>query len=182
MNKKIIITPDKDVKHNLLFVSAMLLIWNVTCSLYLYFSIDRSRFDHVGVLLIIACEIIIIMLFTLLWMQFYKTFILDNEGMTVKFWKYQKNYSWADFKVKKLENSKDCIFARYAEGVIFSTKPIKSSTFFATHELYTLKHFLLPLASPFFIDFKEKSIAVTSYKVEKEAFLADLSSLGVELE
>ena len=84
-----------------------------------------------------------------------------------------------------MENYEGSVFHNYSEGVVFSTKQIKESGVFSTHERYSIIHFFAPFTSPFFIDFKEKdekSSLGGSYRVDKETFLTILKDFGVEID
>lgn len=189
MNNKLILAPNKELRILLIFFSLLFLTFPFfVCTVAILTPTPNSLINEnlsFTITLLCVFESLIFAFVALLWMQKYKTYELDEEGLNVRFWKYKKKYFWEEFAVKKVENYEGSVFYNYSEGVVFSTKHIKGSGVFSTHERYSVIHFFAPLVSPFFIDFKEhnpKSSFGGSYRVDKEEFLATLKDFGVEID
>ena len=189
MNNKLILAPNKESRNLLLIFSLLFLTFPFFACTVVFLTPNQSSLINGNlaftIILICVSEALLFAFIALLWMQRYKTYELDEEGLNVRFWKYKKRYFWEEFAIKKIENYESALFFQYSEGVVFSTKQIKGSGLFSTHERYSVIHFFIPLASPFFIDFKEsaqKSSLGGSYRVDKEEFLTTLKYLGVEIE
>ena len=189
MNYKIVLVPSKEMRQLLQFYSALFLVFPFFAFIVVILTPNHNSLlnENLALTIIFFCiaEVLLCVLTVLLWMQKCKTYELDKDGVCVKFWKYKKKYAWEEFEVKKLENYEFALFSQYSEGVVFSTKQIKGSGLFSTPERYSVIHFFIPLASPFFIDFKESAQNPSlgrSYRVDKEAFLTALKDLGVEID
>lgn len=130
-------------------------------------------------------EIVLILNFVLCWAKNGKTYVLDKEGLTVRFLKYKRKYLWNELKAKRIENYTKSVLRGYSEGVIFSTTDVNSTNFMSAPIRYEIKHFFIPLALPFFIDFKENNPKAYSpsmiYQVDKEEFLNSMSKLEVSI-
>lgn len=143
---------------------------------------------HVALLGVIIVEIFLSFIAMLSIMQIGRTYIFDKEGLTVCFIFYKKKYTWEELKVKRLDNYKDCILRGYTEGAVFATDEVKRTYFMTAPDAYRIKHLLIPLASPFFIDFIEEGKPFSQqetnsmYQVNKKDFLEAMGELGVKLD
>lgn len=189
MNNKLVLAPSKEMYKFLLFFSVLFIIFPFFVYIVAILTPNptSSIIEDLAFTIIFFCiaEAILLIFVVLLWMQNFKTYELDDEGLCVIFWKYKKKYFWKEFVVKKLENYEESLFYKYREGVVFSTKQIKGSGLFSTHEWYSVIHFFVPLSSPFFVDFKEnipRTSSGGSYRANKEELLTALKGFGVEIE
>lgn len=121
-----------------------------------------------------------------------RTLIMTERGCTVHFWIYQKEYLWADLKVKRLENYKNSLGTKVTyniKGAIFSPHNIHKPRWLMAAEYSALVHpfsfiyvYLLPKDEIAKFEGKKGYEMYMNYTVEENAFIEKLRSLGVTLE
>lgn len=143
---------------------------------------------------VIICAFVVLQLFFSIGSMFmilpYSTSMtFDMIGMEVRCWKYKRNYKWTELKVRKITKNTNSMLVGYTEGAVFSTEEVHSSRFMSEPVRYRHLNFFHPFDPPFFVDFEEKDPFMKKnpkttkiYQVNKERFLTDLKSLGVEID
>lgn len=117
------------------------------------------------------------------WIATGRTFVMNEEGCVVSILWYRKQYKWADFQVKGIE---DFCHAReykntYTRGAVFSTRRIRKPWWW-TPELYCWR--LHPL-SFVFVNFtpKERWFGTSPiYEMDEKKFMEKMKEWNVELE
>ena len=161
------------VRTRIHFVVHLILV--IPCVAYPFLVVDLSR-----IFALISFCILITYYFTWVLTQ-KRTFVLDKNGCTVKFWKYKKTYKWDEFKTKQIE-------ARgyyYGKNIRYQTTVI----FYAKKHLNPNSHapssraYLHPL-SYIFIHFEDEGDKYSSkiYEVDRHIFFEKLEEWGVTLE
>ena len=115
-----------------------------------------------------------------------RTFIMDEEGCTVCFWKYCKKYTWKEMKTKKIEShdlpsmlrgkftcpyTKEAIFSPYR---VHKPKSIRSW-------LYSLLHPLSCIYVNFSLENDSYELG-RYYEVDEKIFRQKMEQWGVQLE
>ena len=115
-----------------------------------------------------------------------RTFIMDEEGCTVVFWKYRKKYMWEELKTRRIEEHTFPSMHRgrvgypYLKGAIFAPYKIHKPRIIRAN-LYSLFH-------PFSCIYINCSIPNTNYQigryyeVEETTFCQKMNDWGVTLE
>ena len=111
----------------------------------------------------------------------YRTFILDEEGCTVRFWKFEKTYKWSELQTKQIETKGNYLIRNlpYNTVVVFYKKRSRKPRWVQPYEWCSLH----PL-SYIFIHFKSESkdASFRIYEADKELLLGKLEEWGVQLE
>ena len=121
-----------------------------------------------------------------------KTIIMSENGCTLCLWKYQRTYKWEDFKVKRMEDSRDIYHSPtdqspFSAIVVFSTKNLRTPDIM---QFFTYNTFFRPFSFSFFyIYFKVDDMHWHSllpypeiYVVDEKEFMEKMQEWGVELE
>lgn len=115
-----------------------------------------------------------------------RTFIMDEEGCTVCFWKYKKKYTWEDLITKRIEEHDFPSIIRgknscpYLKGAIFAPYKIHKPKAIGT-SLYSLFH---PL-SCIYINFSLEDVNYENgryYEIEEAVFMEKMKQWGIALE
>ena len=107
-------------------------------------------------------------------------YVLDKNGITLCYGKRKRIYRWEEITVRIIEKDDKPVILSYKGGFAFVPIAAKQNSF-----LNTLKAVFIPLAKPFYIDYFEEDRQGKMgqcYLVDKERFIDDLKSLGVEIE
>ena len=118
------------------------------------------------------------------WLAFGKTFILEEEGCTVCFLWYRKEYRWDELQVKRYANYRPCIplLKCYCkEGAEFSPKNLHRPRWLAAADYCEMFH---PM-SFFFIYFYPENMRSRSlmfYVVDGNEFREKMREWGVPME
>lgn len=114
-----------------------------------------------------------------------RTFIMDEEGCTVCFWKYRKKYAWEELKTRKIEEHHLPSMFRgryscpYLKEAIFAPHKIRKPKVIRA-QLYSLFH---PL-SCVYINFSIGDVPYHGryYEVDEVTFRQKMKEWGVDLE
>ena len=115
-----------------------------------------------------------------------RTFILDQEGCTVLFWKYRKKYTWGELKTKRIESHHLPSMLRGRYTCPYLTEAIFSP--YRIHKPKLIRAGLYSLFHPFsciYINFSNKDANYQHgryYEVEEATFRQKMKEWGVELE
>ena len=117
-----------------------------------------------------------------------KTIIMNEKGCTLCLWKYKKSYTWAELKIRYIEDKRDTYGkpGAYSAYAIFSTHKINKSRKTAP---YTYNWVFHPFSFSFFyVFFQVKNmmwgykVCVDIYPVDEKEFMEKMQEWGVELE
>lgn len=133
---------------------------------------------------IIASTVMFVIIFPLHinWlMTICRTFILDEEGCTVRFWKLKKTYKWPEFQTKQIETKGNYLSRDlpYDTVIVFYKKRTRKPRWVQPYNWCALHPF-----SYIFIHFKSESKDgwFRIYEADKELLLGKLEEWGVQLE
>lgn len=122
-----------------------------------------------------------------------KTVVLDQDGVSVYFWRFHKRFSWDDFATKRagryyyMGTPLYPVFDRplwipSSKGMIFSTKASPFRKIIPDHFFLNGYGFLQPM-STFFVFFEVGHEEIeNAYYVDENYFLRNLKQWGVEWE
>jgi len=116
-----------------------------------------------------------------------RTFIFDQDGITVIFWKYRKKYTWDQLKTKRLETHDLPSMldgrgsAPYLKEVIFSPHKIRKPRFIHANT-YCMFHPLSCIFVNFSIEDETYDESSRYYEVKEEVFMEKMNEWGVVLE
>ena len=113
-----------------------------------------------------------------------RTFIMDEEGCTVCFWKYRKKYSWGELKTKRIEKHvlpsmfRGRISCPYLKEAIFAPYKIRKPKVIRA-ELYSIFHPLSCIYINFALE-NDNWQTGRYYEVEEATFRQKMKQWGVD--
>ena len=114
-----------------------------------------------------------------------RTFIMNEEGCTVCFWKYRKKYTWGELKTKRIESHvlpsmfRGSVFCPYLKEAIFAPYKIRKPKVIRA-DLYSIFHPFSCIYVNFAIE-DEKWQTGRYYEVEETTFKEKMKQWSVEL-
>lgn len=115
-----------------------------------------------------------------------RTFIMSEDGCTVCFWKYQKDYTWEELKTKRIEahNLPSMLDGRnscpYLKEAIFSPYRIRKPRIIRA-ATYSLLHPLSCIYVNFSLENKDYQIG-RYYEIEEASFRKKMDQWGITLD
>lgn len=122
-----------------------------------------------------------------------RTFVMEEQGVTVSLWRFRKTYRWEELQTKRIEEYAALTFGRangncpYHKGAYFAPYPVRKPRWigrlmYATFHPWRFIYVNFYVPPPKYPGWLFKDWRGRSYEVKEEEFLEKMNRWQVELE